>query len=342
VTAERAELARERYARVQAVMARTGVGALLLATPHLAAFATGARRVRVAGSGGSMPWVVITAGAEAPVLFTTDPDGAPPWVPRASVEPLYWDRARQLARIAELIAGTKGTVACDVLVAGLERPLVDVGPLLAEAAAPRTQRELAAIAGALAATRAALGAARQAVVAEATPAAMLERFTKTMATVGAGFPLSELCVWRIGAAATRLAPAERLRADDVVALEGGLIVAGHAGVAGDTVACAGVDLARARRRWFTALCAIAKRCRAGATTADVRAAARDAGADQLGLVAHGLGVGIERPLIDLRGDDVELLRPGTALVLAPVVDCFRATRALVVTRSAPRWLEAAP
>ena len=40
--------------------------------------------------------------------------------------------------------------------------------------------------------------------------------------------------------------------------------------------------------------------------------------------------------------DAEPLRPGTVLVLAPVVGGFRATRALVVTDGSPRWLEEAP
>src|SRR5213593_661733 len=142
-----AAAARARYARVQAAMARHGVGALLLATPHLAAFASGARRVQVAGSGGALPWVVIPADAPAATVFTTDPDGAPSWMPRACVEPIYWDRERQLTRIAALLAGTHGAVACDAWSPALRsltgaRPLVDAAPILAEAVAPRTEGEI--------------------------------------------------------------------------------------------------------------------------------------------------------------------------------------------------------
>src|SRR5437899_11144624 len=94
-------------------MARHGVGALLLATPHLAAFASGARRVQVAGSGGGLPWVVIVAGAPSAVVFTADPDGAPSWMPRSAVEPLLWDHARARRRLAELVASARGAIACD-------------------------------------------------------------------------------------------------------------------------------------------------------------------------------------------------------------------------------------
>jgi hypothetical protein len=127
----------------------------------------------------------------------------------------------------------------------------------------------------------------------------------------------------------------------VVQLEAALYVHGHAGVAADTVAC-GADVSAARRAWSEVLCALARRCRAGESTAALRGAARDAGAGQDGLVAHGLGVGLEPPLVDLAADDEVALRAGTVLVLAPVVDGFRATRALLVTERAPRWLEPAP
>jgi len=338
VSAGAAELGRARFARVQAAMARHGVGSILVASPHLGAFASGARRVQVAGSGGGVPWVVINAGAPAAVVFTPDPDGAG----GNEAEALCWSRDAQLARIAALVAQTEGAVACDVFapfLPSLGRRLVDAAPLLAEAAAPRSKREVAAIAGALAAARTGLEAALGAVHPGATPAAVIAGFSAAMSRARAGFPLGEGSAWREG---VRLAPDDVFDAGDLLAFELGLFVAGHAGVAGDTVACGDADLGGARRRWSEALCALAKRCRAGATTADLRAAASAAGATQFGLLAHGLGVGVEPPFVDLRAEDAAPLHSGTILVLAPVVDGFRATRALLVTEGAARWLEAAP
>jgi Xaa-Pro aminopeptidase len=335
--------ARERYVRVQDAMARHGVGALCLASPHLGAFAAGARRVQVAGGGGTVPWVVVLAGAPSAVVFTPDPDGAPAWMPRAAVEPLSWDRDRQLARIAALVATTGGAVACDVLAPALagvlgERTLVDATPILAEAVAPRSEGEVAAIARALAAARAGLRAAAAAVAPGATPAGLRARFAEAMSEAGAGFPLHEGIVRHDG---VRLDPREPVRAGDVLDLEFGLYLGGHAGVAADTVACGG-DLSARRRAWFETLCALAKRCRPGASAAELRAAAVGAGAGQEGLLAHGLGIGIEPPLIDLANDDEPELRSGTVLVLAPVKEGYRATRALLVTEGAARWLEPAP
>jgi Xaa-Pro aminopeptidase len=297
----------------------------------------------VAGSGGTVPWVVVLAGAPSAVVFTTDPDGAPAWMPRAAVEPLAWDRDRQLARIAALVATTRGAVACDVLATPLadalgERTLLDAAPILAEAVAPRSEREVAAISRALAAARAGLRAAAAAVVPGATPAALCARFGEAMCEAAAGFPLHEGMVRRGG---VRLEAREPLRTGDVLGLEFGLYLSGHAGVAADTVACGG-DLSGLRRAWFETLCALAKRCRAGASAADLRATAVGAGVGQEGLLAHGLGVGIEPPLIDLANDNEPDLRPGTVLVLAPVKDGFRATRTLLVTEGAARWLEPAP
>lgn len=336
-------LARERYMRVQAAMARHGVGALCLATPHLAAFASGARRVQVAGSGGSMPWVVVVAGASSAVVFTTDPDGVPSWTPRTAIEPLRWDRARQLERIAALVAPTTGAVACDVFSPALGaalagRTLVDAAPLLTAAVAPRTSGELSAIRRALGAARAGLRAAAQAVGPGETPAAVHARFYEAMSVAGAGFPLVEGSLRRGG---RPLAADEPLGAGPV-SLEFGLYVDGHAGVAGDTVACGDDDLTEPRRAWSEALCALAKRCRAGVSTLELRDEAACIGASQDGLLAHGLGVGIEAPHVDLRDERGVRLEAGTVLVLAPVVDTFRATRALLVTERSPRWLEPAP
>jgi Xaa-Pro aminopeptidase len=343
--------ARARYARVQAAMAGEGAGALLLATPHLAAFASGARRVQVAGSGGALPWVVITAGAPAAHVFTPDPDGAPPWMPRASVEPLCWDRARQLARIRALVAPGRGALACDVfspalaeLATTLGRPLIDAAPLLAAAATSKTDDEVALVVRALAAARAAVRAAGAAVGPGEPVAAVLA--AAAAAPDDVGFPLAEGRVWRLGGEPERLAAeagiAPDIGPDDVLALEVGVYVGGYAGVAGDTVRADGQRLAHARRTWSTALCKLAACCRAGATTADLRAAAGEAGATQAGLLAHGLGIGLETPHVDLRRADTVPLAAGTVLVLAPVVDGFRATRALLVTDGAARWLEPAP
>lgn len=338
------DAAAARYARVQAVMARHGVGALCVATPHLATFAAGARRVQVAGSGGTTPWVVVLAGAPAAFVFTTDPDGTPAWMPRAHVEPLRWDRVRQLARIADLVAGTSGTVACDVVAPALRdvlqgRELVDAAPVIAEATAPRTAGEIAAIGRALAAARAALGAATGVLAPGATSSTVLAALSRAMSPAGARFPLFEAIVRRDG---VRLGSQDSFRDGDVIGVDVGLVLDGHAGVVADTVGCGRADVTAARRSWFRALCAIAKRCRAGTSLAALRDAAVDARAtSDDGLLAHGLGVGIEDPLVDGDGGD-QTLRAGTVLVLAPRLGVFRASRALVVTDGAPRWLEPAP
>lgn len=329
-------IAAARLVRVREAMARRGVGALLLAAPHHATFATGARRVQLAGSGGSVPWAVVrTTGA--PVVFTTDPDGAGACV----VEPLAWDRERTFARIAALLADLPGTVACDVhapaLAAALGRELVDAAPVLADAVAPRTRAELDAVAAALAAARDGVRRACAAAAPGRRAADLVAAFAGAMPAAGAGFPTGEPLVWRSG---VRLAPDVPFARDDVVALETGVWRAGHAGVAGDTVVVGGAP--PDRRAWSAALCAVAKACRAGATAADVAAAATAAGAGAFGLLAHGLGVGVEPPFVELDAPEDAPLRAGTVLVLAPVAGAFRATRALVVTDGAPHWLEPAP
>ena len=332
-----------RSGRVQAAMARHGVGALCLATPHLAAFASGARRVRVAGSGGTVPWVVVRAGAPSATIFTTDPDGAPPGMAREAVRPLAWDRDRQLAAIADLVRDAPGAVACDVLTPALRdalagRALVDAAPVLADAATPRSAAEVAAVAAALAAARVALRAAATAVVPDGLAADVWVRSAGTMAEHGAGFPLHEGRVRRAG---RDVHPDERFVSGDLVQLELGLWLGEHAGVAAGTVGC-DVDVSASRHHWDEALCALASTCRAGVSTRALRETAVRVGAEATGLLCHGLGCGIEAPLVDLDDESDVTLRSGTVLVLAPIVAGFRATRALLVTDRAHRWLEPAP
>jgi len=335
--------AAERYGRLQAAMARHGVGAVCLATPHLAAFAAGVRRVQVAGSGGTLPWAVVIAGAPSAVVFTTDPDGVPAGMPPEAVEPLRWDRNAQLARIAALVGGTRGAVACDVFAPALRealgrRPVVDAVPLLEEAAAPRSPEEIEAIARAVRAARTVVRAVVGALRPGVAGAELHARFAAALAEVRAGFPAHGVVVRRAG---VPLAPEDVVRAGDRIAVDVGLWLGGHAGVAADTALC-GAPSPATRRAWSEVLCALAGACRAGTPIAAVVRTAREAGVAQAGLLAHGLGVGIEPPLVDLHEAREGVLRAGTVLVLAPLVGDVRASRALVVRDGAPHWLEAAP
>ncbi len=347
-----ADPTRARYERLQAAMARRGVGTLLLATPHLAAFASGARRVQTAGSGGTLPWVVVAAGAPSAVVFTTDPDGAPPWMPRDAVEPLRWNRTAQLDRLVALVLPGEGAIAIDVLSPVLRevlgatgRLLVDAAPLLVEAAAGRSEEEVEAVRRAVVAARAGLAAALAGAVPGATLAALVARFARTLGAAGVGFPLTEGLAWSADRRLARRAPEDPLEHGEAVVLELGCQLGGYAGVAGDTTG-ADVELGPLRRQWRDAVESLAVHCRPGVTTADLRAAAAAEGLGQIGLLAHGLGVGLEPPYCALDAEDVEPLLEGTVLVLAPVVAvggrAFRATRALVVGDGLPRWLEPSP
>src|SRR5439155_154228 len=149
---------------------------------------------------------------------------------------------------------------------------------LAEAAAPRTAGEVEEVQTALRAARSALRVACRAAAPGAPVAALVAGFAASMSGFGAGFPLGEGLVWRTGPGFVRLPATTALAAGDVIALELGLYLHCHAGLAGVTVAVGGGDLAAARRAWFVALCDLAKRCRPGATAADLRAAAIAAGA----------------------------------------------------------------
>lgn len=120
-------LARERFERVQAAMAALGVDLLLLARFASAAAVSGARRVQVAGSGGLVPWVMVRAGDERPIVYTTDPDGVPPWLEGRS-RPLRWDAAKLVAEVGALAGPRCRRLAIDAFSPRLRAMLAEALP----------------------------------------------------------------------------------------------------------------------------------------------------------------------------------------------------------------------
>jgi len=94
---EREREFRARYQRILAAMAARRVDVLLLSRYANAHYASGARRVRVVGGGGGMPWVVVFADAPAPAVYTTDLDGVPEWIGGGRL--MRWDPAHLVAEI---------------------------------------------------------------------------------------------------------------------------------------------------------------------------------------------------------------------------------------------------
>ncbi len=322
--------AAERYARLARALDVGGIDALLLSRWTHGVLVSGARRVQVGGSGGGAPWVVVTRGRPAPIVFTTDPDGRPPWLPVECVRPFAWDPESLVRQIADLVresrrgvvAGTR--IAYDVLsVAMLERlggalpgaRFEDAGDLLYAARGPKSAAEIERLADAAAKAERATVAAGLVVTRGGSGRSAVAAAYRQMSADGVGFPLAEVEVsaLRIDGRRARLlryndAPSGRF----FVVVDVALSVGGVAGrcirtfLHGLPAMPPGDTRTRDWRRAVDGLRAVA--C-PGATPGAMRTAAVDTVIPPGGLLAHGLGVGIEPPYVTL---DEEVAAGGIA------------------------------
>ncbi len=343
------ELAAVRFVRLQGVMAARGVDAVLLSRWTHGVLVSGARRVQIGGSGGGAPWVVVS-GAPAPHVFTTDPDGRPAWIPCTHVHPLPWDPATLVARIAAIVAdggaargvGSGGRrVAYDVLsVSMLERlrgampdaRFEDAAPLLAAARRPKAAAELERLARAAAKAARATAAAGRVLEPGRSGGEVAAAAYAAMGADAVGYPLAEVDVSRLAVDGTLHSLSRRAEpcgpASAHIVIDVLVSDEGFAGRCVRTFVCGGPIPGSARNlenRWRAAVERLAVAARPGAIPADLLRAARGLPRPPRGLLAHGLGIGVEPPLVaadetpERNADTAPDLEIGDVLALLPCV-----------------------
>jgi len=312
----------DRYHRLQAAMHAARVDAVLLSRWTHGFAVSGARRVQVGGSGGGVPWVVVTRGAPAPHVFTPDPDGLPDWIPAEAVHPLCWAPEALARVVAEICARTEPgrelCVAYDVLSVGMLGRLArelpgarfeDVQPLLAEVRSAKSDTEVAALRDAHDRARRAAAAAGAALRPGCGAADVEAAAYEQMALDGIGFPLAEIGLWVVALGSPTLASRRagtftvgaRLIVDVVVS-DGGVC-----GRALRTFVCGRsptVEEQALGRCWRDAVEGIARVLRPGCRAEQLReaidaVASPDGGVASVELLAHGVGIGIEPPFVRL-------------------------------------------
>ncbi len=318
----------DRCRRLQAAMSAAGVDAVLLSRWTHGFAVSGARRVQVGGSGGGVPWVVVTCGAPAPHVFTPDPDGVPDWIPAQHRHPLCWNPEALVGAVAEICAasgpgaGRPLRLAYDVLSVGMLERLArqlpvarfeDVQPLLADVRRGKSDAERVALRDAHDKAARAAAAAGAALRPGCGAADVHAAAYAQMALDGIGFPLAEVELWALGSATPTTAPrpaepftiGARL-AVDVVVSDGGVCGRAHRTfVCGRSPTAEEEELGRA---WRASVGAIARALRPGCTAERLREVVwgvAPAGGDAavVELLVHGLGIGIEPPFL-------RLARPG--------------------------------
>jgi Xaa-Pro dipeptidase len=317
-----ARLRAKRRAKVLSGMESHDLDALMLGGVGDVRYVSGARQL---GRSGVLPFapvaVVVRKTGRVHLLSTWD-EGIPPEIGRDDLYRLSWNPANLAADLAKIPglrdARRVGTDGMTPMFAALipelvtKADLVDAGPVMTAARRTKTPDEITCLEVASAIAEAALSAMADALKPGITERELLGIYHQAIASLGAPMPPSEGVCFATpsqGLVNFRHVASDRpIRDGEVVVLAPGALYAGYeAGlartrVAGRTGPPGTPSLASECARGMDALVSA---CRPGNTGADLYKAWEDTGNDDPGVpLAHGLGLGAERPLIGLgRGRD---------------------------------------
>ena len=324
-----------RRARALAAMADAGVDALVLGREANARYVSGARRLWLAGARAFAPGCVLVAATGDVHLLNGSDDGVPPDVPFEHLYAITWNPANLMARLRAIPGlaearriGLDGlTPLMEPRLAGAfpDAELVDGQSVMLTARQRKLPEEIDAI-------RRAVGVATNAlddVIGFARPGVsereLLGRFEQRMCELGTTTPAFEGTFGRVF-------PSDQvLAAGDRVMLDAGVLVEGYEGGLARTIACG------ASRRDPTAaddlFATLVDAVRPGTRGADIWAAWDASGfARPTQPVAHGVGLGVEPPIVG--DDDVPLVAGMTISVRAEADGWVRRDTVLVTDAGA--------
>jgi Xaa-Pro aminopeptidase len=319
-------------------MAGDDLDALVLGRPANVLAATGANQLWTSGSRPFGPGCVVVAATGRVHLLSTWDEGVPADIGHDDLYGLSWNPvhiAESLAAIPGLAGARR--VGTDALSPGFPRLLAGIAPQ-AEVVDARyllaRPPDVDAIVAATRLAEAALAAMAAALVPGVTERQLVGTSLGCLASLGSPTPPTE----GVACVTSRTNPTLRRVATDVVAAEGDLVVldpgarlGGWEGGIGRTFVVGGGPSPLADR---CPTAAVVAACRPGATGADLKAAGVHA--------AHGVGLGMEPPVIAEGVGDGAVLAAGTVLA----VTCWVAEegvgghleRDLVLVGDAPRAL----
>jgi len=315
----------DRRGKVFSGMESHGLDALFLGGVGNVRYVSGARQLGRAGVLPFAPIAVVVQGTGRVHLLSTWDEGVPPEIGYEDLYRMNWNPANLAADLAE-IPGVRearrvGTDGLTPRFAGLigqlvtTAALVDAAPVMTAARRVKSPDEITCLDVASAIAEAALGALEDALAPGITERELLGIYNEKVAGLGAPNPPSESVCFATpsrGPVTFRHLASDRAVAEgDLVVLAPGALYAGYeAGlartrIAGSSGPAGSAELAARCARGMDALITA---CRPGNTGADLYRAWENAGNPDPGvLLAHGLGLGAEPPLIGLgRGADAVL------------------------------------
>ncbi len=320
-----ARLRADRREKVLSGMESHDLDALMLGGVGNVRYVSGARQLGRAGVLPFAPVAVVVRETRRVHLLSTWDEGVPPEIGYEDLYRMNWNPANLAADLAK-IPGVRearrvGTDGLTPRFAGLigslvtTGDLVDAAPVMTAARRVKTPDEITCLDVASAIAEAALSALEDALAPGITERELLGIYNEKVAGLGAPNPPSEsVCFATPSRGPVRfrhLASDRPVGEGELVVLAPGALYAGYeAGlartrVAGNSGPAGSADLAARCARGMDALIAA---CRPGNTGADLYRAWENAGNPDPGvLLAHGLGLGAEPPLIGLgRGADATI------------------------------------
>lgn len=323
----------QRRRAVLAAMAEAGLDVLVLGREDNARYVSGARRLWTSGTRPFGPGCVVVADGGRVHLLSTWTDGVPAEIPFDACYGLSWDGATVASRLAAIDGVARATrIGVDGMTVGAARLLghvaphatvVDAGVLLARVRAVKHPDELACLRTAVAAAESAAVAAGEHLSPGHTGHQAAGRFLQRLGSLGLSITDGPPVVAPPTPHGLPLVSSTEAFADgQLVAVRGAAFFEGYRGDAGWTWRChpSGPQEppAHLRVRWQRLRAALVSAARAGRPAADLRRAWEATGeAVPPTVLAHGVGLGMEPPVVSCRLEEADAgpMAEGSVLAL---------------------------
>ncbi|HEX6422995.1 MAG TPA: M24 family metallopeptidase [Acidimicrobiales bacterium] len=323
----------DRRRRLFAAMADHELDVLVLGRPAEVAFATGARQLWTAGSRPFGPACVAVRGTGRTHLLSVSDDDVPAEVGHDDLFGLSWNPANIATSLAAVpglatarrVGTTSSSPGFPRLLAAIApaAEVVDGGPAMWAARSPKSAAEVARIVAAAEIAEAGLAAMVTALRPGASERDLLAAHLATIATLGAPTPPTEGVACATPATGPvvlrRIATPAPIGRGQLVVLDPGAFHRGYEGGVGRTWVAGGEASGGQRAlaaRCRGALDAAIAACRPGAAGADVVAAWTVAGGPPPPVpIAHGVGLGVEPPVVGAGVGSDTVLTAGTVLAV---------------------------
>jgi Xaa-Pro aminopeptidase len=347
----------DRQQRLRREMESADLDALILGRPGDIVFAAGARSLFLTGSRPYSPGCVILRDGDRVHLLADYDEGVPAEIPRDQIFGRHWspaNNARSVSGIRGLREarriGTAGTSTSVMkLLASLapRAEVIDARHLMRAARTRKSPAEVAVITTGCALAEAGLAAMRQELRPGVTTRQLAARYAQRLGQLGVTVIPDGLIARRTALGISAAFDDAPLSDGDLVGLSPSVTYGGYDATLARTVITGGSPAPAAaglRARALEALSAVLAACVAGATGADLLQAWAGTGEQHFGApLAHGLGIGLEEPVIGMGLGSAEVLAEGTVLAVQGYVHdgnggTWHHRDVVQVTGAAPRLL----